>query len=141
MSGPGATIERPMSAGSHVPVLVDDVVGAFDFHRPATILDGTLGLGGHTEALLIRFPDMKVIGLEWDGAALRLARERLEPFAARCLFHQASYVDAPGVLSGEGIDCVDGFLLDLGLSSFQLDSAERGFSFQRSGSFDMRMSP
>ncbi len=64
----------------HIPVLGDEVVAAFDFGRPALVVDGTLGLGGHSEKLLQRYPDMRVMGLDWDAQALTTARKRLDHF-------------------------------------------------------------
>lgn len=127
-------------AYEHIPVLVEEVVGQFDFGRPARILDGTLGLGGHARALLSRYPELRVLGLEWDPAALAIARERLSAFEGRVEIQEASYADAAAALGAKGWDGVDGLLLDLGLSSLQLADSSRGFSFLKPGPLDMRMS-
>ncbi|MFA5975572.1 MAG: 16S rRNA (cytosine(1402)-N(4))-methyltransferase RsmH [Elusimicrobiota bacterium] len=124
----------------HVPVLAAEVVKAFDFGRPALVIDGTLGAGGHTEALLERYPDMRIVGMDWDTLALSTAEERLSRFGERFQSIQSNFADLPArlpVLSPSGID---GLLLDLGLSSLQLEDAQRGFSFLRPGPLDMRMS-
>ncbi len=132
MSGPAAY--------EHVPVLVREVVDAFAFGRPALVVDGTLGLGGHSEQLLKAYPDMKILGLEWDTKALAIAQERLAPFGERFEAVEASYTNFPSVLSQRGRETADGILLDLGLSSMQLQDSDRGFSFLRPGPLDMRMS-
>jgi 16S rRNA (cytosine1402-N4)-methyltransferase len=124
----------------HIPVLVDAVVQAFDFKRPAFVVDGTLGLGGHSELLLQHYPEMTVFGLDWDAAALDIARSRLSAFGDRFQSVEGSYADLPSILSQRGRGIVDGVLLDLGLSSMQLLDSERGFSFLRPGPLDMRMS-
>lgn len=129
-----------MSSFEHIPVLIKEVVSAFAFDRPCCVVDGTLGLGGHTEALLSTYPEMRVLGLEWDRQALEMARKRLERFGNRFESVEASYADLPEVLAARAQASVDGLLLDLGLSSFQLQDSERGFSFLRPGPLDMRMS-
>src|SRR4051812_17271116 len=141
MSVLAAPVETAMTPLLHTPVLINEVVAAFDFGRSAVVLDGTLGLGGHSEALATRYRDLRIIGLEWDEQANSAARERLAGFGARVSTNKASYTKTADILAREGLDGVDGFLLDLGLSSFQLDDRERGFSFLRPGPFDMRMSP
>jgi 16S rRNA (cytosine1402-N4)-methyltransferase len=103
-------------------------------------VDGTLGLGGHTEKLLQSYSGLRVLGLEWDASALRIAQQRLESFGDRFEGLQESFVNLSNVLTGRGVDHVDGVLLDLGLSSMQLKDASRGFSFLKSGPLDMRMS-
>jgi len=124
----------------HIPVLAQEVVAAFDFQKPSRVIDGTLGLGGHSELLLKQYPHMQILGLDWDVQALAAARERLAPFGSRFEAQEASYADLPEVLETRGWSGVDGLLLDLGLSSFQLSDASRGFSFLRPGPLDMRMS-
>ena len=124
----------------HLPVLADEVVRAFDFGREAFVVDGTLGLGGHTEKLLAHYPGLRVLGLEWDATALDIAKERLTTFGNRFEGLAASYADLPSILSTQGPPKIDGLLLDLGLSSLQLQDSNRGFSFLRPGPMDMRMS-
>jgi 16S rRNA (cytosine1402-N4)-methyltransferase len=128
------------SSKAHTPVMLEEVCAAFDFRREALLVDGTLGLGGHTEQLLSRYPKLKVIGIDWDTRAIEIAGERLKRFGARCSIHRASYADLPDLLIELNLPGVDGLLVDLGVSSLQLDDASRGFSFRRAGPFDMRMS-
>jgi 16S rRNA (cytosine1402-N4)-methyltransferase len=121
-------------------VLGNEVVAAFNFNRDSVIVDGTLGLGGHTEKLLQSYPSMRILGLDWDAAALTMARDRLEKFGDRFEGVEASYTEIPSIMSQRGRGTVDGILLDLGLSSKQLLDTDRGFSFLRPGPLDMRMS-
>ena len=103
-------------------------------------LDGTLGGGGHTERILaLSGPDGLVLGLDWDEEALAAAQRRLEGFGDRLVIRGANYTEAKEILEEIGWHKVDGILLDLGLSSHQLESRERGFSFQGEARLDMRM--
>ena len=103
-------------------------------------LDGTLGGGGHSEQILIASePDGQVLGLDRDDEALAAASERLRRFGARFTALQGSFADTRELLATAGWDMVDGVILDLGVSSHQIDSAERGFSFRANGRLDMRM--
>ena len=103
-------------------------------------LDGTLGGGGHSEQILIdSSPDGQVLGLDRDDEALSAARERLRRFDRRWIARQASFADAREILSEIGWQRVDGAILDLGVSSHQIDTAERGFSFRSDVALDMRM--
>lgn len=124
----------------HIPVLGDDVVAGLNLNRPAFVVDGTLGLGGHSESLLERYPEMRILGLDWDAGAIAIARERLARFGDRFEALEANYADLPSILSQRGRGMSDGLLLDLGLSSRQLLDTDRGFSFLRPGPLDMRMS-
>jgi 16S rRNA (cytosine1402-N4)-methyltransferase len=124
----------------HVPVLGEEVVAAFNFGRDSVVVDGTLGLGGHTEKLLRSYPSMRILGMDWDAAALTVARSRLEMFGDRFEAVEMSFTEIPSMLSHRGRGTVDGILLDLGLSSRQLLDTDRGFSFLRPGPLDMRMS-
>ncbi|MGW7104248.1 16S rRNA (cytosine(1402)-N(4))-methyltransferase RsmH [Streptomyces sp. NBC_00667] len=108
--------------------------------RPgAVVVDCTLGLGGHSEALLTRFPEVHLIGLDRDKEALRLSGERLAPFGERATLVHAIYADLAEVLDGLGIPAVQGILFDLGVSSMQLDEADRGFAYAQDAPLDMRM--
>src|ERR1700733_3208249 len=91
----GRSTSRVVTAYDHIPVLGDEVVAAFDFGHPALVVDGTLGLGGHSEKLLQRYPDMRVIGLDWDTQALATAQKRLAPFGDRFQGVEASYATLP----------------------------------------------
>ncbi|WP_405680041.1 MULTISPECIES: 16S rRNA (cytosine(1402)-N(4))-methyltransferase RsmH [unclassified Streptomyces] len=108
--------------------------------RPgAVVVDCTLGLGGHSEALLTRFPEVHLIGLDRDKEALRLSGERLAPFGDRATLVHAIYADLAEVLDGLRIPAVQGILFDLGVSSMQLDEADRGFAYAQDAPLDMRM--
>ena len=107
--------------------------------KPATVVDCTLGLGGHTHALLSQFPELTVIGIDRDDVALELAKERLEEFGSRFIPVAAIYDELADVLAVLDLQSVQGILLDLGVSSMQLDLAERGFSYAQDAPLDMRM--
>jgi 16S rRNA (cytosine1402-N4)-methyltransferase len=111
--------------------------------RPgAVVVDCTLGLGGHSEAMLARFPEARLIGLDRDKEALRLSGERLAPFGDRATLVHAVYDELPEVLDRLGIPRahgVQGVLFDLGVSSMQLDEADRGFAYAQDAPLDMRM--
>ena len=103
------------------------------------VIDCTLGLGGHTEALLSEHENLNVIGIDRDPAALRLATERLEPFGTRFIPAAATYDEISEVLAELEFSSVQGVLMDLGVSSMQLDEADRGFSYAQDAPLDMRM--
>ncbi|WP_148574432.1 16S rRNA (cytosine(1402)-N(4))-methyltransferase RsmH [Nocardioides caldifontis] len=131
-----------MPAPAHVPVLLDRVVAlvAPALEHPGSVLvDATLGLGGHTEAVLDRCPQARVIGIDRDPHALEQSRERLAAFGERVTFVHAVYDEIGDVLADQGLDHVDGVLFDLGVSSMQLDLRERGFSYAEDAPLDMRM--
>lgn len=125
--------------GYHQPVLLAETLWALSPGPGRLIVDGTLGGGGHAEAILRT--GAEVIGLDRDAEAIAHASGRLAaPMAAgRARVVQANYRDLPSVLAQLGIESIDGLLLDIGVSSRQLDCAERGFSFMRPGPLDMRM--
>ena len=133
----------------HVSVLADEVARVLAPRAGGIYCDGTLGAGGHAERVLEACdrvkqpgaPDARVIGIDRDPAALAIARARLARFEDRVTTVHATFGDVARVLADLGIERVDGFVLDLGLSSIQLDEAERGFSFSRPGPIDMRMDP
>jgi 16S rRNA (cytosine1402-N4)-methyltransferase len=135
-----------LSRFRHEPVLLDAVLSHLHPTPGAVVLDGTLGGGGHAAGILERTaPDGLLIGLDLDGEALLAARERLAPFAERVRLVRASFRELDRVLEAEGIEAVDGVLLDLGVSSHQLDTPERGFRFGEAEAavtpLDMRMDP
>ncbi len=105
----------------------------------AVLVDCTLGLGGHSEAFLRAFPKLTLVGIDRDQNALRLAAERLEPFANRIHLVHAVYDEIAEVLDDLKIDAADAILLDLGVSSMQLDEADRGFAYSYAAPLDMRM--
>jgi 16S rRNA (cytosine1402-N4)-methyltransferase len=122
--------------------LLDDVLKIFNPRPGQRFMDGTIGAGGHAEAILqASSPDGRLLGLDADPAALRLARERLAPYLGRFHLENASFTRLAAVAHTHGFAPVDGILLDLGLSSMQLTASERGFSFQSEGPLDMRFDP
>ncbi len=124
-------------ATSHVPVLVDEVLKNLLCDATRTVVDGTVGAGGHAEAILSARSDVTLIGVDRDPHAIGLAASRLERFGARVRLVCGVYSDLADAVRGER---VDGVLLDLGVSSMQIDSGERGFSYSIDGPLDMRMS-
>ena len=123
----------------HRPVLSQEIVHLLGLRPGGVVVDGTVGLGGHAEALLQAEPEVTVIGIDRDEEALRHAANRLSPFKERVRLIHGNYRDLGEHLDVLGIDTITGFLLDLGLSSLQLDTANRGFSFRYDGPLDMRM--
>jgi len=123
----------------HVPVLRNEVVRLLAPKAGATIVDATVGLGGHAEALLSAADDVRLVGIDRDETALDRARTRLAPFGARATLLHGDFACIDRLLEDAAIDRIDGFLLDLGVSSLQLDDPARGFSFRFDGPLDMRM--
>jgi len=133
-----------MTEPSHVPVLLGRSLEllAPALSRPGAIaVDATVGLGGHAAALLENHPDLRVIAIDRDPSAVSLARANLRRFGERVDVVAAGYRNLAGVLAERGIGTVDGVLFDLGVSSMQLDTDERGFSYSRDTPLDMRMDP
>ena len=124
----------------HVPVLLREVTTLLRPERGGIFVDATLGLGGHTEALLAAAPSVQVVGIDTDPDALAEAGARLAPFGERLVLVPGRYEEIAAHLDRLGLREVDGVLADLGVSSLQLDRAERGFSFMKDGPLDMRMS-
>jgi 16S rRNA (cytosine1402-N4)-methyltransferase len=127
-----------MAAPQHMPVMPREVVALLQPERGGLFVDCTVGLGGHSRALLERGAS-RVLGLDRDADALAIARESLADWGDRVELVHADYRDLPRVLDARGIDGVNGALADLGVSSLQLDAADRGFSFRRDEPLDMRM--
>jgi 16S rRNA (cytosine1402-N4)-methyltransferase len=131
-----------MTEPVHVPVMLAEVVGLL---APAlggddpVLVDCTLGLGGHAAALLSACPEARLIGLDRDSRALAVAAERLAPFADRVTLVEAVYDELPNVLTRLGQRRVQGILLDLGISSLQIDDPDRGFAYAYDAPLDMRM--
>lgn len=131
------------AASRHVPVMRDRII---DLLAPAlrnggTYVDGTLGMGGHAEAVLDTFPEARVVGIDRDPQALANAAARLERFGARAVLVKAVFDQLPAVLDRLDIVSVQAILLDLGLSSLQIDERERGFAYSVDAPLDMRMDP
>lgn len=126
----------------HTPVLLERCVElltpALD-HEGAVFVDATLGMGGHSEAFLERFSGLRLIGLDRDTDALRIAGERLTRFGDRTTLVHTVYDGLRDAVASAGVDRIDGILFDLGVSSLQLDEAERGFAYAKDAPLDMRM--
>ena len=131
-----------VNPGLHVPVLFNETIDAL---RPAredgTIVDATLGLGGHAEGILRAYPRVRLLGIDRDPEALIRSRERLAPFTGRVTFVEGRHESLIDILQQSGIPAVSGLVADLGVSSMQLDDAARGFSFRHDAPLDMRMGP
>jgi 16S rRNA (cytosine1402-N4)-methyltransferase len=126
----------------HTPVLLERCISLLEpsISRPnAIVVDATLGLGGHAEAMLRRFPTLTLIGIDRDTRALEQTGERLAAFGSRARLVHAVYDEIPEILDAQGIPAVDGVLFDLGVSSMQLDESERGFAYAHDAPLDMRM--
>lgn len=122
----------------HIPVLLNEVVDALAPKGGETYVDGTFGAGGYTRAVL-EATDCKVVAIDRDPDAIKRAQVFREEFGDRFQILEGCFGDMASLLSAAGIAAVDGVMLDIGVSSFQLDEAERGFSFQGDGPLDMRM--
>jgi 16S rRNA (cytosine1402-N4)-methyltransferase len=131
-----------MARERHVPVLLERVLALLApalENKPAVLVDATLGLGGHADALLDAHPQLTLVGLDRDPNALKLSGERLAKYAGRVHLVHAVYDELPQALSDLGLSTVDGILFDLGVSSMQLDEADRGFAYAQDAPLDMRM--
>jgi len=137
----------PPTSSRHIPVLRDRCINllapafeaAIAAGKTPVVIDATLGMGGHSEAMLQRFDNLHLVGIDRDTEALGLAGERLSPFANRTDLVHAVYNEIPSVLADLGIPEVHGVLMDLGVSSLQLDERERGFAYSFDAPLDMRM--
>lgn len=132
------------SAVAHVPVMLAEVteILAPALARPGAVLvDATLGLGGHSLALMTTFPSLRLIGIDRDPQALQVAGERLRDFDLRVSLHHARYDEIADVLARLQVSCVDAVLMDLGVSSMQINLPDRGFAYAQDAPLDMRMNP
>ena len=131
-----------MSELPHLPVLYQEIILSLRPFSPGHYIDGTVGAGGHAWGILqASHPAGRLLGLDVDPQALELARRRLSPFGERVNLVQASYTTLRDQMASLGWASVDGIVLDLGVSSMQIDTPERGFSFQSDGPLDMRFDP
>lgn len=126
-----------MTQIKHIPVLLEEVLEYLDAGRPGIYLDGTIGLGGHTLEILKRNPKAKVIGFDIDELSLLEAKKKIQPFSDRIELYHSDFRYIPDLKLD--FSKIKGLLLDLGVSSFQLDNPERGLSHQHEGPLDMRM--
>ncbi len=125
----------------HVPVLLAEAVAFLNCRADGIYVDATAGSGGHAFKLLSDYPAIKqLIAIDWDSDAINRLRNRLQPFSQKVVIVQDNFASLRSVLEHRHIEKVDGILLDLGVSSDQLENPERGFSFQHKGPLDMRMS-
>lgn len=134
--------EVHVSTFNHIPVMPAEVMQSLAPAKGACVVDGTLGFGGHARLIMDAIgPTGHFIGIDRDAETLALAQERLKPFEGRADFIHGNYCDIDRFLKTLNVTSVDGILLDLGVSSLQLDNPERGFSFRHDGPLDMRMDP
>jgi len=129
-------------ARKHIPVLLDEALAGLAVQSGGRYIDATVGAGGHSAAILLHSaPDGKLLGLDADPEAIRYAQQALQAFGERVVLRTANFRRLGQVARSLGFDQVEGILLDLGLSSRQLDDPERGFSFSKDGPLDMRLAP
>ncbi len=133
------TPDIPQPLQRHVPVMLDEVMAALAPRDACIYVDGTFGAGGYTRAIL-EAADCRVVGIDRDPAAIAAGQAMVEKFGGRLTLVEGRFGDLAEHLAGLGVDKVQGVVLDIGVSSMQLDEAERGFSFLRDGPLDMRMS-
>jgi 16S rRNA (cytosine1402-N4)-methyltransferase len=126
---------------AHDPVMVNEIVEVFSVVPAGVVLDGTLGGGGHAEAILTSRPDISILGLDRDPSALEAAGRRLAPYGDRVVLQHRRFDAIDEALDGAGVDRLSGALFDLGVSSHQFDVPERGFSYRHDAPLDMRMDP
>jgi 16S rRNA (cytosine1402-N4)-methyltransferase len=132
--------ERSTPPGEHLPVLLQEVLAVLDPQPGEVVVDGTIGCAGHAVELLRRVgPEGRLIGIEFDGENLAQAEPRLKAIGYPFHLHQGNFAGLRHVLAQDGIEGIDAFLVDLGMSSMQVDHSERGFSYMRDGPLDMRM--
>ena len=123
----------------HIPVLLEECIKYLNIKPDGIYVDGTLGMGGHSEAILQRLTTGRLISIDRDTYAIERATERLAPYADRLTIVHGNFRDLPEILDEQGVDLVDGMLFDLGVSSPQLDEGSRGFSYMVDAPLDMRM--
>ena len=127
-----------MEEFKHIPVMLNEVVDGLDIKENGIYVDCTIGGGGHSREILKRLKTGHLYGFDRDEKAIETCTERFKDNKNLTLIH-ANYKDAPDILQARGVTKIDGFLIDLGVSSYQIDTAERGFSFLHNGRLDMRM--
>ena len=133
---------QPSDARPHTPVLLGETVSALVTHPGGTYVDCTAGAGGHSAAILeAAGPDARLLAIDRDPSALAIAAERLAPFGNRAILRRAAFSTVADVVRDLALPPLRGVLMDIGVSSMQLDRPERGFSFQADAPLDMRMDP
>ncbi len=125
----------------HIPVLLQEVLSGLKIKPNGIYVDATVGMGGHSMEIARRIPEGRLICIDRDPNALAFSRERLAEYKERVTFLHGNFTDLKSLLGGIGVDKTDGILMDIGVSSPQIDRAERGFSYLREGPLDMRMDP
>ena len=131
-----------MIAFSHKPVMLEECMHGLHLHSGGVYFDGTVGGGGHSCEILRRTaPDGRLIATDLDDDAIAAAESRLSDFSGRYRIYKSNFKDFASVLEREGVDELDGVMLDFGVSSFQLDEESRGFSYMKNAPLDMRMDP
>jgi 16S rRNA (cytosine1402-N4)-methyltransferase len=131
-----------MESAPHRPVLLQEMLQAFSGLALHVVVDGTLGAGGHAEALLQEHPEIRhYLGIDRDPAALLIAQDRLAPWAGKMCYKQGNFEDFDNFLQELSLPKPEAILVDLGVSSMQVDQPSRGFSFMHDGPLDMRMDP
>ena len=129
-----------MEVKYHIPVMLEEVLDYLELRPGMTIVDATMGTGGHSKEIIQRImPGGRLIGIDRDKESLGICRQRLEEYTGACEFVHANFIDLDSVLKNLSIEKIDGIVFDLGISSFQLSDAQRGFSFQNEGPLDMRL--
>jgi 16S rRNA (cytosine1402-N4)-methyltransferase len=124
----------------HKPVMLEEILSFLNLRNGNVIIDATIGMGGHAiEILKNIIPDGRLIGIDRDDESLAVARQRLNVYSKQCTFVHDNFCNIDNILSSLGTNSIDGVILDLGISSFQLDNPLRGFSFANEGPLDMRM--
>jgi 16S rRNA (cytosine1402-N4)-methyltransferase len=133
-------MDESQRESQHIPVMLEPVLELLHCKRDGVYVDGTIGGGGYTRAILDRgATEGVVVGMDWDEEAIGRVRERLRGYGERLILEKADFADIRSVLRKHGLETVDGIAVDLGVSSFQLDDSQRGFSFMQEGPLDMRM--
>lgn len=133
------SLKRIKPLEGHFPVLVKEVIDCLNIKKDGTYVDGTVGLGGHSSLILESISNKgRLVGIDRDARTLEICKDNLNHKKKNFSLHNDSYENINSVLKSEGIAAVDGILLDLGLSSYQLNDSKRGFSFNGNGELDMR---
>ena len=123
----------------HIPILTNEIVDRLKIKSDGVYMDCTMGFGGHSESIVKKLNSKgNLIGIDLDPYALKMAKEKLKGKYKNIIFSNSSYIDFPNILNSHGIKEVDGFLFDLGISSYQVDSEHRGFSYRFNGPLNMK---